>query len=168
MLRESKSRAEAAIQGSGHSYANSRLKAAYTVGGYLDEMMGGLAYYESVKSLLDMAENDFDQLRAKLEGIRSVMLDAGKCRDGMVLNVVAEDDAMSKSDADLKAFLHSLPGDSKPETYQDFYKEDHPWSVAARSCMTGCKNEAIIVPTQVNYVGSGGRVYSEGESMPGR
>jgi len=168
MLRESKSRAEAAIQGSGHSYANSRLKAGYTVGGYLDEMMGGLSYYESVKSLLDMAENDFDQLRGKLENIRAVMLEAGKCRDGMILNVVAEDDAMSKADADLKSFLHSLPGDSKPSsTFQDFYKEDHPWTVAARSRMTGLKNEAIIVPTQVNYVGSGGRVYSEGESMPG-
>ena len=63
MLRETKSRTEAAIQGSGHSYANSRLKAGYSVGGYLDEMMGGLEYYESIKTLLDMAENDFDQLK---------------------------------------------------------------------------------------------------------
>ena len=67
-----------------------------------------------------------------------------------------------------QSFLHSLPGDAKPSsTFQDFYKEDHPWAVEAKSRMDAPKNEAIIVPTQVNYVGSGGRVYSAGESMPG-
>ena len=168
MLKEAKSRSEASVKGSGHSLVNTRIKARLSTGGALEEMIGGFTYLETLKGLLDMAENDFPKLKARLESMKSKILAKSKCRDGMVLNVVAEDRVREEADGAIKAFLNELPGDSSPtEKFQNFYTTDHPWAVEAKKKICDLKNEAFVVPTQVNYVGSGGRLYEEGESMPG-
>ena len=48
-------------------------------------MIGGFTYLETLKGLLDMAENDFPKLKARLESMKSKILAKSKCRDGMVL-----------------------------------------------------------------------------------
>lgn len=47
MLKEKRSRLESSIQSAGHSVANARLKARYRVGGYIDEITGGISYLVS-------------------------------------------------------------------------------------------------------------------------
>jgi len=168
MLKETRSKVESSIQGSGHSYANSRLMARYSVNGFINEQTGGITYLESVKKYLEMAENGFPSLLKKLEGIRNTILKSSKCRDGMVLNLVADEDVLEKSSADVEKFLNGLPGDASPsEKYINFYKDEHPWATQAREKMGDAKNEGFIVPTQVNYVGQGGRLYDVGERMSG-
>jgi len=168
MLRESKSRTEASVQGSGHSLVNTRIKARLSAGGALEEMIGGFTYLETVKGLLELAENDFPKLKARLENMKAKILAKSKCRDGMVLNVVAEERVREEADGAIKKFLTQLPGDSSPsEKFQNFYSTPHPWAMQAKKKICEMKNEAFVVPTQVNYVGSGGRLYEEGESLPG-
>merc|ERR1712086_915649 len=50
------------------------------------------------------------------------------------------------------------------------YNSEHPWITKAKSEMTEMaplKDEGFVVPTQVSYVGKGGRLYEEGEQIPG-
>jgi Zn-dependent M16 (insulinase) family peptidase len=140
----------------------------YSVNGFIGEQTSGITYLKSVKQYLDMAENDFPALLAKLEGIRSTILKANKCRDGMIMNLVADEDVLNESKDDVEKFLNGLPGDASPEEkFTNFYSEEHPWATQAKAVMGDVKNEGFVVPTQVNYVGQGARLYDVGEKMKG-
>ncbi|CAN0566122.1 unnamed protein product, partial [Ectocarpus sp. 12 AP-2014] len=62
------------IQGSGHSFANTRLEARYTVDGYLGELQGGVTYVNTVKNMLDEAENDWPKMLKRLQRVRATLL----------------------------------------------------------------------------------------------
>ena len=170
MLKESRSRLEAGIQGSGHSFANTRMRARYSVPGYIDEKMGGITYLTTVKQLLKQAEEDWPSLLARLEKIRSTILDETTCRDGMFLDITGDEKVLTTIQPSVVKFLNELPGKSDGEKLPDFYKEEHPWVAQAKaemSEMVPLIDEGFIVPTQVSYVGKSGKIYEEGEPVPG-
>jgi len=169
MLRESKARLEAQIPGSGHSYALQRLRARYTASAYVEEKMGGISYLESVKALLKQAEEDWPSLLARLEKIRSTILDCSKCRNGMFLDLTGDQKVLSTIQPAADKFLKGLPGD-KTGSYPNFYKEEHPWVTQAKVAMAEkdpIADEGFVVPTQVSYVGKGGLIYNEGDKVSG-
>ena len=90
MLREAKTMKESTIQGSGHATANSRMGSRYTVIGYLNEKMSGISSLDTVKDLLNQAENDFPALLKRLEKMRSTILEQSTCRDGMILDITGD------------------------------------------------------------------------------
>lgn len=170
MLRETKTQMEASVQSAGHSYANTRMASRYTPGGYIGEKMGGISYLDTVKGLLDMAENDWPSMLAKLEGIRTTLLDENKCRDGMILDITGDAKVMETIQPDVDAFLSSLPGKASGDNFQDFYSSEHPWVTQAKSEMSAnapLVDEGFVVPTQVSYVGKGGKIYDAGEHISG-
>jgi Zn-dependent M16 (insulinase) family peptidase len=170
MLKESKARMESSIQGSGHSFALSRMRARYTAAGYLDEKSGGISYLATVKELLAQAENDWPSLLARFEKIRSSILKASAARSGMFIDLTGEKAVLDKIQPSVDAFLKDLPGTNNGEKFQDFYSTDHPWVEAAKKEMVERApliDEGFVVPTQVSYVGKGGRVYDSGEVLSG-
>jgi len=170
MLKESKSQLEAGIQGSGHSFANTRLKARYSVPGYIDEKTGGISAVATIKSLLEQAENDWPTLLARLEKMRETILSANTCRDGMFLDITGDSAVQEAIKPSVDAFLDGLPGDANGDKLMNFYAEDHPWVAEAKvemAEMVPIVDEGFVVPTQVSYVGKGGRAYEPGEKIPG-
>jgi len=170
ILKESKSRRESGIIGGGHSAANTRMKARYRVGGYVDEMMGGISQLESLRELLKQAEEDWPSLLARLERIRNTILDRETCRNGMFFDITADATVQSKVKDSVHKFLDELPGDADGKKLQNFYKEPHPWVEPIKKLMAELapiEDEGFIVPTQVSYVGKSGLVYEEGEQASG-
>jgi Zn-dependent M16 (insulinase) family peptidase len=170
MLKETKIRIESSIQGSGHSYSNTRMKARYSIGGFLDEKMGGLTYLETITALLKEAEEDWDSVLARLENIRAAILNKATCRNGMILDITGDKAVQDAIKPAVDSFLDSLPGDADGEKLQDFYNTEHPWATKAKEEMTEAaplKDEGFVVPTQVSYVGKGGLLFEEGEKVPG-
>jgi len=170
MLREAKTGKESSIQGSGHATANSRIGSRYSVIGYLNEKMSGISSLDTVKALLDQAENDFPTLLARLENMRSTIVDQSTCRDGMILDITGDAQVFEKIKSSTDNFLINLPGDSDGSKLQNFYSEAHPWAVAAKKEMAAAaplEDEGFIVPTQVSYVGKGGRLYDVAEKVSG-
>ena len=70
MVMESKSRLESGIIGSGQSFAASRLDAQRNTAGWVSEQMGGLAYLEHMRSLVQRVDSDWPSVQADLESIR--------------------------------------------------------------------------------------------------
>ena len=170
MLREAKTMKESTIQGSGHATANSRMGSRYTVIGYLNEKMSGISSLDTVKDLLNQAENDFPALLKRLEKMRSTILEQSTCRDGMILDITGDAQVFEKIKSSTDNFLNNLPGDSEGSKLQNFYSEPHPWAVAAKEEMAvkaPLKDEGFIVPTQVSYVGKAGRLYDVAEKVSG-
>jgi Zn-dependent M16 (insulinase) family peptidase len=170
LLKQSRSRLESGIQGSGHAIANSRMKARYRVGGYIDEIMSGISYLDTVKVLLKQAEEDWPSLLARLENMRKTILDESICRSGMLLDVTGEKKVMDKIQPSMNKFLDELPGDANGKKFPNFYKEVHPWVPEGKKRMAEfapIMDEGFVVPTQVSYVGKSGMLYEEGERIPG-
>ena len=167
MLKETKSGIESSIQGSGHSYANTQIKSTYDASGKIEETLGGISYLGSVKRYLDMAENDFPSLLAKLTRIRSTILSGATCRDGALINLTGDKAVLDAVEPRLKPFVGSLPDAPEREKLQDFYAVEHPWVTRAREAMESPRNVGFVVPTQVSYVGKGGRLYESGEEVTG-
>jgi Zn-dependent M16 (insulinase) family peptidase len=173
MLREAKSDKEASIQGSGHAIANARIKSRYSVIGYINERMSGVSSLDTVKELLEQAKNDFPSLLARLENMRNIILDQSTCRDGMILDLTGDAAVFEKIGSSVENFLTNLPGNSPAENskrLQNFYSEAHPWAKQAREEMSSkapLVDEGFVVPTQVSYVGKGGRLYDVGEPVSG-
>jgi len=170
MLKESKSRIESSIQGSGHSYANSRIKSRYSPSGYIEEQMSGVTYLETVKGLLQQAEEDWPSLLARLEAIRDALIKGAACRDGMIVNITGDKQVLETIQPSVDKLLETLPGDADGEKMQNFYTEEHPWIKQARVAMSesfGVIDEGFVVPTQVSYVGKGGQLFTKGEKVSG-
>jgi Zn-dependent M16 (insulinase) family peptidase len=170
MLKEKKARMESSIQGSGHSYALGRMRARYTAAGYIDEKMGGISHLQTVKQLLEQAEQDWPSLLARFEKIRSSILEHSAARDGMFLDLTGDAAVLNNIQPTVDSFLKVLPGSNNGEKFPDFYSQDHPWAEAAHKEMVEQApmiDEGFVVPTQVSYVGKGGRIYDAGEVLSG-
>jgi Zn-dependent M16 (insulinase) family peptidase len=170
ILKEDKSRTEARISGSGHSAVNMRMKARYRVGGYIDEMMGGISQLATIKELLKQAETDWPSLLVRLENMRSVILDGQTCRDGMFLDITGDAAVLEKVRPSVHEFLKDLPGVSDSHKLPNFYKEKHPWVAPIKEKMATevpLIDEGFIVTTQVSYVGKAGMLYAPGEAVNG-
>eukprot|EP00551_Chaetoceros_affinis_P009802 CAMPEP_0203685048 /NCGR_PEP_ID=MMETSP0090-20130426/48343_1 /ASSEMBLY_ACC=CAM_ASM_001088 /TAXON_ID=426623 /ORGANISM="Chaetoceros affinis, Strain CCMP159" /LENGTH=1117 /DNA_ID=CAMNT_0050554233 /DNA_START=181 /DNA_END=3534 /DNA_ORIENTATION=+ len=170
MLKETKTRIESSIQGSGHSYSNTRMKARYSVPGFLNEKMGGISYLKSVNQLLKDAEEDWDSVLTRLKNIRKAILNESTCRDGMMLHITGDKAVLETVQPSVDEFLSSLPGDANGSKLPDFYNIEHPWATRAKADMPNLaplKDEGFVVPTQVSYVGKGGQLYEQGEIVPG-
>ena len=170
MLREGKSRLESGIQGSGHTYALNRMRSRYTAAGYIEEKMSGISSLYAIKALLEQAEHDWPSLLARLEKIRETILTQPTARDGMFLDLTGDAKVLATIQPSVESFLKDLPGDSKGKKLPNFYKEQHPWATDALKEMSEFApliDEGFVVPTQVSYVGKGGRIYETGESITG-
>merc|ERR1712194_193072 len=170
MLKEQKAGMEAGIGGSGHTAINTRMKARYRVGGYIDEVMGGIAQLDTVRELLDQAEKDWPSLLSRLENMRSTILNESFCRDGMMLDITGDKAVLEKVQPSIDSLLQVLPGQSDGEKLPNFYKEEHPWVSPIKKLMTELvpvADEGFVLPTQVSYVGKSGLLYDKGEEASG-
>eukprot|EP00898_Chlorokybus_atmophyticus_P006310 jgi/Chlat1/6680/Chrsp49S00479 len=149
MVLESKASKEGRMLGSGHSVAATRLDAMDSRAGYVSELMGGLSSFDYIKELANKIDSDWDSVQAGLEEIRTCLLS----RKGLLVNLTADEKTLTAVDGDVAAFMESLP---------DTHVEPAPWEdILSR------RNEALIVPTQVNYVGKAANLYNAGYELDG-
>ena len=147
-----------------------RMKARYRVGGYIDEMMGGITQLDTVRDLLTQAEEDWPTLLARIENMRSIILDEKSCRDGMFVDITGDKSVLKKIQPSVDTYLKELPGKNTGPTLPNFYKEEHPWVAPIKKLMNEfapVSDEGFIVPTQVSYVGKSGLLFEEGELSTG-
>lgn len=145
MVLETKSALEAGVVGSGHSFAAGRLAAQRSVAGWVDEQMGGLEYLFYVRELARRVDADWDGIKADLEAIRSAILGS----KGAYVNMTADGALLERVFPQVEAFLGALPAT--------------PTGVAGERWAGALPrvNEAILVPTQVNYVGKAANLYED-------
>merc|ERR1740130_721392 len=150
--------------------SDAKFDARYRVGGYIEEMMGGITQLEPVKDLLVQAEEDWPSLLARLENMRSVILNEETCRDGMFLDITGDKSVLEKVQPSVDTFLKELPGSNTGKCLPNFYKDEHPWVAPVKKLMSEfapIADEGFVVPTQVSYVGKSGLLFEEGEQSSG-
>ncbi|GAB4815027.1 hypothetical protein N2152v2_002073 [Parachlorella kessleri] len=143
MVLESKAGLESGVVSSGQSFAGSRLDAQRSVAGWVSEQMGGIAYLDYIRNLANRLESDWEGVKADLEKIRSALLQ----RRGALVNLTGDERTLSLASPAVEAFLDSLP------------------LVAGNGArwdqLLTPQNEALVVPTQVNFVCKAGNLYAD-------
>ena len=143
MTLETKSSLEAGIIGSGHSFAASRLDAMRSTAGWVSEEMGGVAYLEQIRKLVNRVETDWEGVQMDLEAIRNAVLQ----QKGSLVNITGDEHALTSAKQAFSEFWSSIPQNSSQ--YFDWN------NVLDR------QNIALVVPTLVNYVCKGANLYSD-------
>ncbi|KAG5190324.1 Metalloenzyme, LuxS/M16 peptidase-like protein [Tribonema minus] len=157
ILKEMKARLEASVVGSGHSFAATRIDSRHALEPYLNEIGGGLSSLATVKANLAAAEEDWPALLARLEELRAAIFK----RDNLIINLTGDQGVLDAAEQPVRDFIASMPESASvlaPASGAGWAKEAQ---------FSPIRNEGFIVPTQVNYVGKGGRLFEPGEKAPG-
>ncbi|PWA44349.1 presequence protease 2 [Artemisia annua] len=149
-VSQSKARMENRLRGSGHGVAAARMDAKLNSAGWIAEQMGGISYLEFLKELEVKVEQDWSGISSSLEEIRRTLLN----KKGCLVNLTADGKNLKNSEKYVGKFLDLLPSNSLVT----------PASWNARIPST---NEAIVIPTQVNYVGKAANLYETGYQLKG-
>ncbi|CAK9315812.1 unnamed protein product [Citrullus colocynthis] len=149
-VSQSKSRMENRLRGSGHGIAAARMDAKLNSAGWISEQMGGLSYLEFLQTLEEKVDQNWVEISSSLEEIRQSLLSRKNC----LVNVTADGKNLIKSEKFIGKFLDLLPN-------QPVIKNS-TWNARLSS-----DNEAIVIPTQVNYVGKAANIYETGYQLDG-
>ncbi|KAK4563080.1 hypothetical protein RGQ29_005541 [Quercus rubra] len=149
-VAQSKARMENRLRGGGHGVAAARMDAKLNVAGWISEQMGGVSYLEFLQTLEEKVDKDWDEISSSLEEIRKSLLS----RNGCLINMTADGRILSDSGKFVSKFLDSLPSNPLVGTAT--------WNARLPS-----ENEAIVIPTQVNYVGKAANLYETGYQLDG-
>eukprot|EP00172_Hildenbrandia_rubra_P000272 Plantae.Rhodophyta-Hildenbrandia_rubra.ctg1121.p1 GENE.Plantae.Rhodophyta-Hildenbrandia_rubra.ctg1121~~Plantae.Rhodophyta-Hildenbrandia_rubra.ctg1121.p1 ORF type:complete len:1138 (-),score=234.26 Plantae.Rhodophyta-Hildenbrandia_rubra.ctg1121:257-3262(-) len=143
-LLEERSGLESGIVSSGHSVASSRLGAMLRSSQWADEKMGGIDYLIALRSIINRVESDWDSVVRDLKKVQDIIIS----RENMLVNITVAPEDYKKVDPALKSFLSRLP--EKPS------QSSTSWT-NGQTLLTR-RNEALVVPSAVNYVGKAGNL----------
>ncbi|XP_057450378.1 presequence protease 1, chloroplastic/mitochondrial [Lotus japonicus] len=150
-VSQSRARMENRLRGSGHGIAAARMDAKLNAAGLMAEKMGGLSYLEFLQTLEKRVDQDWADISSSLEEIRKSVFS----QQGCLVNITADAKNLKNTENVVSRFVDMLPTSSPIATIT-------PWNV--RLPLT---NEAIVVPTQVNYVGKATNIYDTGYKLNG-
>ncbi|KAG8368347.1 hypothetical protein BUALT_Bualt15G0036100 [Buddleja alternifolia] len=149
-VSQSKARMENRLRGSGHGIAAARMDAKLNVAGWVSEQMGGFSYLEFLQDLEKKVDNDWEEISSSLEEIRRTLFSRKDC----LINLTADGKNLTNSEKHISKFLDMLPNTS-------------PVGSTAWNALIPPTNEAIVIPTQVNYVGKAANLFETGYQLKG-
>ncbi|XP_051146762.1 presequence protease 1, chloroplastic/mitochondrial-like [Andrographis paniculata] len=149
-VSQSKARMENRLRGSGHGIAAARMDAKLNVAGWVSEQMGGVSYLEFLQDLEERLEDDWSGISSSLEEIRKSLIAKTDC----LINLTADAKNLNNAEKYVSKFLDMLPNPSLAGSTS--------WSGRLPPI-----NEAIVVPTQVNYVGKAANLFDVGYQLKG-
>ncbi|MBW1784483.1 MAG: hypothetical protein JRL30_27540 [Deltaproteobacteria bacterium] len=144
MVLEAKARQEHYLVPAGHEMVNLRLRAHFSEAGWAAEQMKGISYLFFLRQLADRMDSDWPGVLSDLEEIRSALIN----RRYLTLNATLDEPGWRTCQSMVDAFLDVLPSSDVSMM---------SWNRAA-----GDEFEAMTIPSQINYVGKGARLYDLG------
>eukprot|EP00035_Acanthoeca_spectabilis_P006877 m.130207 g.130207 ORF g.130207 m.130207 type:complete len:899 (-) comp13705_c0_seq2:521-3217(-) len=173
ILRESVSSFKTRVVSSGHVFVASTIGAHGTTVGSLNERLAGISAFRATERMLELAnaEDTYEHVLTALERLRRKVL-AAITSSACVINISADGESLPTAIASarhfLKSSLHSVSKITKT-VEGDFDVLD--LSTGQHGDTVGQKHANPIlgftIPTTVNYVGSGGRLFDPGEYVSG-
>jgi len=144
LASQARSSAQSGLISSGHIVASAQLAAQTTQAGWLNAHWGGLSQYEYLTQLLaEIETGGWENVHRRLIALQESIFNKVACT---VVNITSDAQNLDAAQTTLTSFTSSLP--ANPESRS-----------ATLSLALGRRAQAIIVPTQVNYVGKGGNLY---------
>ncbi|MCL2824446.1 MAG: insulinase family protein [Polyangiaceae bacterium] len=152
LLLEEKAETEAGLVPSGSSFVDARIAAAYSDGGWFDEQTGGISYLFFLRDLIAGFDDQWPNLHRRLEQMRRRLFN----RSNAIANVTVDEAGFRQFSSAIDDMIGGLPDQSFDRLR---------WGRTAEPC--DARNEGLVVPAQVNYVGKGGNIRDVGYAYHG-
>lgn len=149
IVLEAKAREETSVLTGGSGFVNLRMRACFNEADWVNEQMGGITYLFFLRQLIEDIRNDWPGVRARLEQVRSLLLNRG----GMICNVTLDGDDWADFAPRLDDFLTRFP--------------NTPLRLATWTPQYGSGGEGLTAPTRVNYVGKAVNLFAHGYTFHG-
>lgn len=153
LLVEERAGLESGLGSQGHLCASGRLGAMFRPALWADEQMGGVDFLKAVRSLIDRVDSDWDSVVADLRTLQQTAMS----RENMMVNITTTKDDFNTVRPTLLSFLDRLPGTAAGSVAS--------WIASPE--LIARKNEGLIVPSSVNYVGKAGNLSDLGITVNG-
>ena len=144
MVLEEKSGQESSLVPGGHVVAMTRLGAHFTEAGWINEETNGISYLFFLRRLLDDVENDWPSVLAKLEQIRTLLVN----RDNMLCDTTLDSERYATFEPLIHNLIDSFPANEV--IHQTWTPTELP------------RNEGLTIPAQVNYVAKAVNLFEHG------
>lgn len=151
ILLETKARLEHGLVAAGHGAVSSRLRARFTVTGWLEETTGGISCLHAVHQQLAQVESDWPALLSQLQELYTCIAR----REGSLWDVTCDAACGAKVQALANGLSAALPSSAACAVAGDW------------ACAVLPPHEAFIAPAQVNFVGKGANLYALGYKYHG-
>jgi Zn-dependent M16 (insulinase) family peptidase len=145
LVLQEQARREAAM----HGTLSRRLRAHFSDAGWADDQLTGLGSLFFLRQLAEEVRTDWPAVRARLEAVRAALVN----RNAMLVNLTLDPAVWPRLRSSLGEFLTDLP-----------------IAAVTRSSWTRpplAANEGFIIPSQVNYVGKGAKLFELGYRLHG-
>ncbi|HSM25710.1 MAG TPA: insulinase family protein, partial [Anaerolineaceae bacterium] len=144
ILLEEKSGMEAGIIPSGHRVVNNRLRAQLSESAWVTEQMSGIDYLFFIRSLVNNFDQEWERISSILEEIKRTLLS----QNNLLINITIDQQNLGNIKPLMDNFVASLPHGIS--------------SIQKWETKNPLKNEGLIIPAQVNFVGKGGNLFDLG------
>ncbi len=153
IVLEAKAGAESGLAPGGHIVTNTRLRAHLHPAYRIEETVNGVENLLFLRRLAERIDSDWPGVLADLEATRAALVN----RAGLIANVTLDEARYGEFAPRLAEFIGGLPGDPGPlRSAKDL-----------RGSAELPRYEGLAFPSQVNYVGKGGRLYDLGYELNG-
>jgi Zn-dependent M16 (insulinase) family peptidase len=153
ILLEEKAGAEAGLIPNGHRVIARRMRAHFNEADWVAEQLTGIAQLTFLRDLIERVESDWPSVLASLESLRDSLVNRG----ALLLNVTADEEGWQEVQPALGPFLDSLPGSPVDRV---------EWKREPLSGRAG-RNEGLVIPAPINYVGRSSNLYEAGYELDG-
>ncbi len=149
MVLEEKARHEQGVVAAGHQIVGLRLRSRFNEADWATEQMGGVSYLLFLRQLARAVDDDWPSVLAALEDIHRILVN----RSTMKFNVTVDDAGWTRLQPHMRNLIDALPqaGDGHPD-----------WTPVGIPA-----NEALLAPSQVNFVGKAANLYDLGYRFHG-
>ncbi|SBW11028.1 Presequence protease 1, chloroplastic/mitochondrial [uncultured delta proteobacterium] len=151
MVLEEKARLEHALVPAGHTFVSQRLRSALSATGMMEEATGGVSYLFFLRELADRVAKNWESVRADLTALHGAVF----TRQGLDWNITGEEEHKQTLFDGAAKLADALPRPAGPSGSHGITGRTAP------------AREALLLPAQVNYVGSGGNLYDAGYAYHG-
>ncbi len=141
---EEKAAFEQRLIPAGHSVVAARLRAHFSEADWAAEQMGGVSYYRFLRGLVEDFERGWGDIANTFEHMRELLLN----REQMLVNATIDSKAFNGVRGELGGFLDKLP---RRSAQVPAWQPENPANA-----------EALLAPTQVNFVGKAFNLYEAG------
>ncbi len=149
IVLEQKASIETQLSMRGDEFVYKRMGAHFNRAGWASEQIGGVSALLFLRKLVEEIDQDWASVLTNLEQMRKLLI----TRRGLVCNVTIPPEDWSEFSINLNKFLSRLP-DTESKTEE--------WD---RLCPS--PQEALIIPSQVHYIGKAANLSSEGYRLDG-
>lgn len=149
MLQMTKLKYESDIVESGHSFGILRSSSYYSQQGIFNEKINGISYYDFLVNLYENFDNEFDNLKDKLNSISKKLFNS----NNMILNITTDEDEKDQIVKYSESVISKLSKEILEPIKLDFKLEK--------------KNEGIMTSSNVNYVIKSANLNPDGYNYTG-